>query len=120
MAKKKKNDNLVDGGFFNKDDSVKLDELIDITNEEINRDKLKSANEISLFGEQIINEISKKKDRFGKLKEKRIKWIMKKSNSYFYDELDSLTYHDVNLIYMEIKNNNKNRIKKFFEFIFNS
>ena len=118
MPKKNQN-NINDGSFFEKDSKLSLNDLIQLTDTEIESDKKKSANEIELFGNKLINEIDNKNKRNEKHKEKKIQWILKQSDNYTYDELSELTYHDLKLIYIQLKEIKKSKIRRFFEFLFN-
>lgn len=106
--------------FYDKDESLDLNELLDKTNDEVQANKYSSAKEISQLGEVFLKEIDNKNRRFENTKQKQIKWILKKCDTYFYEELNSLTYHDVKVIYLNMKNEKKNSIKKILDFILNS
>ena len=116
--KTEKNDIFNREQYYDKDEKIPLNDLVDRTSDEILRNKSASANEILVLGDRFVNEKEKKKERFEKSKQKQIKYILKYTDSYFYDELNSLTYHDVKVIYLEIKHEHKNKLKKIFDFLF--
>ena len=105
--------------YYDKDEKISLNELVEITAEELQRTKLAAANEIIGIGNKLINEKEKKKERFESTKQKHIKYILKNTESYFYDELNSLTYHDVKVIYLEIKQTKKVKLKTLLDFMLN-
>lgn len=120
MTTEKNNDIYNREQYYDKDEKIPLNDLVERTAEEILRTKSASANEILGFGNKFVNEKEKKKERFEKYKQKQIKYILNYTDSYFYDELNSLTYHDVKVIYLELKHEHKNKLKKIFNFLFQS
>lgn len=84
------------------------------------RKKSKTAKEIQELGDELIDEIERKKRNKEQKSRNLIPYILKKCDGkYSEKELISYSYNDVKDIYDEIKFENRPIIVKFFHFIFN-
>jgi len=88
-------------------------------NEDLERNKNKTANEFNQIADDLLAEIEEKKKIIEIEKDKLITFILKHSkNKYSSYQLKSYSISDVRNIHNEIKNN-RNVLSKFFHFMFN-
>jgi hypothetical protein len=98
------------------DDNNQLDAFIKNSNDDIFRNKNSFVSEILESGDEMLEEIDKKKEISKIEKEEIIKKILKKSNKYSYNQLIKYELNDCKNILNEIKLNNSffYKIYKFF------
>lgn len=102
------------------DDNDNYDAFIDFLSENTERKKKKIAHEFEMMGTQLLNEIENKKKNNKIQIKKLIPYIIKHCDGkYSEEELMSYSLEDVNGIYMEYKEKNRNPIIKFFMFLLN-
>lgn len=101
------------------DDNENYDAFFNYLDDDTKRKKAHIANEFNQVGEKLLKEIERKKRLESEQKEKYIKYILKHSNSYDYEDLHSYELSDVKNIYDDIKTKRTPAIIKFFHFLFN-
>ena len=85
-----------------------------LTNDTSRKSKIVS-DQITAFGEVMLNEIDEKKKIQNEKKDVLIKYIIKKSKKYSPKTLREYELNDVKDIYDEIKYENKSFFKKLFD-----
>lgn len=99
---------------------MEINEFEDNLNDEIIKNEKKIfINIVDKYGNEYINEIENKNLKKDLDKKKYINYILKKDNSYTYDELITMDFYDIFNIYKIIKDKKKNKFRKFFNFLFN-
>lgn len=102
------------------DDNEDYESFDEYLNEHTNRQKVVALNEIDKMGDELLNEIDRKKNNKELKKSKLIPYILKYCNNKYDDKvLLSYSFEDVLSIYNEIKEERKPLIFKLFRFIFN-
>lgn len=82
------------------------------------RDKNLKAKEIIDLGDDLLFEIDEKFAKQEQEKKKYYKYILRHSDKYTKNQLQSYSLNDVKDIFNELKLNNQSFIKKIFNFIF--
>ena len=102
------------------DDNDNYEAFSEYLDNDTERKKVNTANQIEELGEQFIDEIERKRQNQKQISRTLIPYILKKSgNKYTEEELLAYSFDDVKKIYEEVKEENKSFITKFFHFLFN-
>ena len=98
------------------DDNIGYDAFSKFLDEDTLRKKNRTAIEFSEIGEICLTEIDRKKKNQSKLKLKYVPYILKHSDNYNVNELESYELNDIIIIYNELKIENQSKFKKFIHF----
>jgi hypothetical protein len=102
------------------DDNENYNAFFEYLEDDTQRKKRKTANEIDELGEQFLLEVERKKKNKILKSKKLIPYILKHSGEkYSENELLEYSFEDVQNIYNEIRVEKRPVIVKFLHFIFN-
>ena len=101
------------------DDNENYGSFLEHLDEDMKRNKNKALSDIEQMGETYLLEIEEKKKRNEPIKDKYIKYILKKTkNRYTEKLLKSYSLDDVRNIYNELKSKNKFTLSNIFKFLY--
>lgn len=101
----------------NSGDSLPLDEFIEFQEDKTDNIKNLFARQIMDSGDELLDEISRKKELENSTKKPLIEYILTKSDKYTSKQLYSYEYNDVEIIYNKIREENRSIFSKFLKFI---
>lgn len=102
------------------DDNKNYQAFDEFLQEDTKHRKNAMSSEIEEMGSQYLKEIDRKKRNKELKKSKLIPYILlHSSNLYDIDELNSYSFEDVQMIYNQIRKENRSFVSKFFHFLFN-
>lgn len=102
------------------DDSIDYNSFNTFLQDDTRRKMAKTVKDITVLGEDLLQEISEKKARQNIEKAKYVKYIMKHNKGiYTAERLMSYEFADIFYMYTELKDTKQSKLKTFFNFLFN-
>lgn len=102
------------------DDNEDYQAFDEFLSEDTQRRKKIISSEIEQMGSQYLEEIDRKKRNKELKKNKLIPYILQHATKpYDIEELNSYSFEDVQIIYNQVRKENRSIISKIFHFLFN-